>query len=302
MSQRLLRLTEDFDKILARLDRQATRRIATALDASYKQLEGEIKRRWTTLLSPDPLISDRRRLLIQQQLGILLDLVSPEFDWQTLLFETYQQASAIGLNLAQDVLDELAIELIPQTQIPIEAIASVADDSFDRLKRHGQTFANETTETLILGLSQGWGIRRIQKALRSRLGVAKGRAEAIARTETNRAFNNAATQRYIDAGMTGFIWIITKDDRLCPYCAPRGGRAYPLGAQSPPLHPNCRCSQLPWSQALIDSGAIDVDVLKRDREFVLKEFEKVTGKKPTNRPGPFERGLLTAPQSIWEPA
>lgn len=88
------------------------------------------------------------------------------------------------------------------------------------------------------------------------------RATTIARTETLRAANagqNAAWQQAADKQLLNRVtarrfWLVTPDDRLCPFCAavplmnPDGSMlgAYfltPLGpAEYPPLHPNCRCT------------------------------------------------------------
>lgn len=95
------------------------------------------------------------------------------------------------------------------------------------------------------------------------------RAETIARTETIRAANmgqqfvwrEAARQGLFNPSLSQRVWIVTPDDRLCPFCAPmadqlvgfeddfrsgeivtsRGVRS--LGSVlTPPLHPRCRCA------------------------------------------------------------
>lgn len=85
------------------------------------------------------------------------------------------------------------------------------------------------------------------------------RAETIARTETIRASNAAQTLAWRQAVTNGLLdgtvlrrhWLVTPDDRLCPYCEDTpelnsGGIALddyfqtPLGlVPYPPLHPNC---------------------------------------------------------------
>lgn len=88
------------------------------------------------------------------------------------------------------------------------------------------------------------------------------RATNIARTETLRASNAAQDMAWEQAADNGLLnsrsmrrsWLVTEDDRLCPYCAAvpsmnEGGRAMgepfdtPLGpVERPPLHPQCRCT------------------------------------------------------------
>lgn len=87
------------------------------------------------------------------------------------------------------------------------------------------------------------------------------RATNIARTETLRAANagqNAAWQQAADTQLLNRVtarqyWLVTPDDRLCPYCAvvpimneggvPLGGYFLTLlgPVEYPPLHPQCRC-------------------------------------------------------------
>lgn len=85
------------------------------------------------------------------------------------------------------------------------------------------------------------------------------RAETIARTETIKT-TNAGVYEGIEQGVRdGFInpkeygieWIVTPDDRLCPYCRPLSGKVVPIGqsfntalgeSKHAPLHPRCRCS------------------------------------------------------------
>lgn len=82
------------------------------------------------------------------------------------------------------------------------------------------------------------------------------RAERIARTESIRAVSEAQLIHWKDLANRGLIdgeiarkeWVVTPDDRLCELCAPLAGErrkldeAFSFGGQSPPLHPNCRCS------------------------------------------------------------
>lgn len=87
------------------------------------------------------------------------------------------------------------------------------------------------------------------------------RAETIARTETMRASNaaqNMAWEQAADAGLLDRatlrrFWMVTPDDRLCPFCEAipeLNENGVPLGGffhteqgpvPYPPLHPNCRC-------------------------------------------------------------
>lgn len=88
------------------------------------------------------------------------------------------------------------------------------------------------------------------------------RATNIARTETLRAQNEGQRALWKQLGSQGFLdpdlvrrkWLITGDEKLCPYCSTMvGEKAYaqiegsfstPKGPiYAPPMHPQCRCGQ-----------------------------------------------------------
>lgn len=94
---------------------------------------------------------------------------------------------------------------------------------------------------------------------RYRTRLIRDRAETIARTETIRASNmgqQALWQQAVENGTLDGetlmrVWIVTPDDRLCPWCSGLGGvtvglnEAFESGIGSvltPPLHPKCRCT------------------------------------------------------------
>jgi SPP1 gp7 family putative phage head morphogenesis protein len=80
---------------------------------------------------------------------------------------------------------------------------------------------------------------------------AEQRAEMIARTETIRAFNEAALQEYRNWGAVGVSAEVefqtAGDSRVCPRCASLQGKKYTLDEASGvlPLHVRCRCCWLP---------------------------------------------------------
>lgn len=99
--------------------------------------------------------------------------------------------------------------------------------------------------------------------------------EQIARSEIVRAANYGAEQAYIQSGVVEFKeWIVSRDDRLCPFCEPMAGKRILLGTkffnrgettdgisgatgnvltlhldyediEHPPLHVQCRCALSP---------------------------------------------------------
>lgn len=98
------------------------------------------------------------------------------------------------------------------------------------------------------------------------------RSKMLAHTGSIWSYNEGATQRYKDAGVTVIEWLTADDDLACPFCAEMNGKRIetgdaffksgdkfsfedqvleiPSGARGfdvrhPPLHPNCRCTVVP---------------------------------------------------------
>ena len=104
----------------------------------------------------------------------------------------------------------------------------------------------QAKDTLTNAVVQGWSPRKAAAELRRALGIPLNRALTIARTETIRAYREAAREQYQanDDIIKGWRWIASKSLRTCLNCLSRDGRIYPL--EKPlPQHPNCRCTLSP---------------------------------------------------------
>lgn len=102
---------------------------------------------------------------------------------------------------------------------------------------------NALGEAVALGLSA----RSAAKLIRQQV-ASPSRALSIAITESNRAMNFAAMERYQSAGVVQWTWL-TFDP--CDKCAQNQnqvvniGAPYPSGDIRPPAHPYCRCTVSP---------------------------------------------------------
>lgn len=119
------------------------------------------------------------------------------------------------------------------------------------------TTRNEIRDIISTAFVAGFDIDEMTNMLTDVVGDVS-RAEMIARTETLRASNEGQSQLWDQATEQGLLtgdeqkeWIVTPDDRLCPYCEPMDGINVGLNdefdtelgsVQEPPLHPNCRCT------------------------------------------------------------
>jgi len=150
------------------------------------------------------------------KLGTTLADAAVKFDWAT-----WAPGDPIAANLLEDggmrsMLDDLGI-----------TIQGIGETTLDRI---GNNIAG--------GIASGMGSKDIGTAIRALVGD-KQRAQMIAITETNRAFNQASVDQYVAAGRSQYEWVAY--DTACPECAEIEG-AHDLDFPPPPLHPNCRCT------------------------------------------------------------
>lgn len=117
---------------------------------------------------------------------------------------------------------------------------------------------DETRKNLTFQLNEAIlnreGVPEIKKRIKDVFKVTDSRAEVIARTETNRTYNESTLSTYSDSGVVDRVqWLTTIDDRTAPADMQANGsvvelgKAFPyVGVSQPPAHPNCRCTVLPF--------------------------------------------------------
>jgi hypothetical protein len=95
---------------------------------------------------------------------------------------------------------------------------------------------NQTTQKALraafqTSIREGEGVPQMTARVNEIFNFAKKhRAERIARSEVIRASNFGAEQSYMQSGVVAKKeWIVSVDDRLCPYCEPMKGREVVLG-------------------------------------------------------------------------
>jgi SPP1 gp7 family putative phage head morphogenesis protein len=111
---------------------------------------------------------------------------------------------------------------------------------------------------VLQGTSQGESIPDIMRRLRETMGISTdrrrgyranfNRVQTITRTTVNQVSNDGAYsifQQNADV-LSGYQWIVARDERLCPSCLEKANRVYNINdVERPPLHPNCRCTIIP---------------------------------------------------------
>jgi SPP1 gp7 family putative phage head morphogenesis protein len=195
----------------------------------------------------------QRNLALLQEFRNLVPAFRPDRidSYDTLLRNLVGEAGTRGVEVASNLTEQMRPNR-PRidVSIPLEATAAAAAQAKGYLRKHGERFATTSAEIVAQGVAEGRPTSSMIQDMRSRLGVVKARAEAIVRTESLRAYNEASNTYYATQGIDLVSFYVGADDRACPVCSVRAGRIYKRSEIRVPLHPRCRCFLSPWDPDL----------------------------------------------------
>ena len=308
-------LVNRYDLAVDGLEADVVARLNDSIDASYRNLERELRQRWPVWESQGQLFAVQRRLLLLNELKDVIELVRPEQRSQ--IEQLFSEALTLTHRTGATLADELTRLIAPGyplqefSTIPIEAAALQARDGVERLYRYNDDFRRAVSGVVEQGLIQGWGADKVARILRGmdemkgRFGAAqlKGKAETISRTEIMSAQFDAAEQRYQRNEIDFFQWMVTPSEALCRICAARNMRVYRVGTVRLPAHPRGRCVPLPWSPVWQAEGLTDEPFAEEFRQKSL-DLIRERGLTPDYGPTWWERrnqGLEQAPPHVWSP-
>ena len=224
----------------------------------------------------DELLLEWRAKVLNAQRQLTLNMVREGF---LLAKEEFSGSSLSWGYSGKQEEGEIVGDLVVTPEGEIEQLVFTRAD-FTKIDAHLNAIASSQTRqsaTIIQGVFErsvddGLTPRQIAKELVSKGAVSsKNRARMIARTETIWAYNRGALQNYRSIGIETKEWMVTADDRLCPWCASMDGTVtatdnpfwqagdslnvvkeersltlnFKMAVEHPPLHPNCRCVLLP---------------------------------------------------------
>ena len=277
----ILSIVDRIDRLSNRMEAAEVARLHSILDQSFKALEAELRRTYPELQSIGGLVAAQRKTLVLEKLGRALDLIDPD---QT---DAYRGQFRDLMTLSNDLGGSLSEQLLtaygetnlePFTGINIEAISNLASEGVKRLYRYSDDFKEKTTALIGMGLIQGWGAGRLIPEMRRQLGLTKGKAETLVRTEVMGALNQAAISRYEDNGIEYSQWWNSPSEGLCGRCAVRNGRVYRNKDIIYPVHPRCLPGDVVVSSPSIKAGT------SRKYTGQVVCIETTSGKKLTATP------------------
>lgn len=126
------------------------------------------------------------------------------------------------------------------------AIDKIKARNLMEIKGMSDELAKRMSRTLVEGFEKGETVNLLTRRIKEVSDFGKNRSVLIARTETMRAVNSAAKDRYERNGVEKVEWLAAWDDRTCPECESLNGKIFNLGeAPDLPVHPACRCTLAP---------------------------------------------------------
>lgn len=283
-----MKLVERYNDLLRTLEDDTVLMLDRALDAGFHRLVRRARIHMKAGYT-DP--AQRNLALLQEFRQLIPVFRADRIDaYDRILRLLLQTAARYGVTVATELGDQVKPGPRVDVSIPLEATAAAAAQAKGYLRKHGERFAATSAATIAQGVAEGRPTDAMVQDLRSRLGVVKSRAEAIVRTESLRAYNDASNTYYAAQGIELVMYYATADDRACPICAPRAGNIYRRQDIRVPLHPRCRCYLAPWDADIASMDPNYSDMRKAHKNEVAQAVKRL-GDQPVslNKAAVFEQ-------------
>lgn len=252
------RLAERFDRRLRKLDKATARALIAELRKAQEQVMAKILAGAT---DTDTLPGDMWRL---QQLLVNIDdtINGLAASMGQVITNLPVQATALADQFAAKALQSRLTFTF--AQVNVGALRTLQEYDLGLIRNVTDQLRADIRSQIMQGVIQGESIPKISRRLSKGTALEAGtfpkvekRATVIARTETLRAFNQAALEQYRVAGVVRVKWLTGRDERVCDYCGPLDGKVFPIDDLpwgAPPIHPQCRCTASPSIAATKQEG------------------------------------------------
>lgn len=185
--------------------------------------------------------------LLKSQIGLELVALSDDVDQYTAelltktgLAEAERQAGILGETVFKNYED---------------VINSIVNGSFqganfsERIWGNLEALKADLDKLLIRGITQGKNPRELARELRNIFDSSKYEAERLMRTETARVQIEVQKKSYLENDVEEFEFVA--EPSACGLCKPLDGKTFKVakmesGLNAAPIHPNCRCSTVPY--------------------------------------------------------
>lgn len=293
---KIAQLIKNTDALVSNFESKNIKAVESAMDAAFRQLEKEFRRKWISLESQDLAGRDRAILLIND-IQQYMQLLPSNSTVEKLYEDLVKDCNIAGIAMSGDAIATIQGFSAATVKPNMKAIAYQSRDSANRLRRHSEDFRLRASQVIEQGLVGGSGVGKVAEQLRRELGLTKAKAETIARTESMSAIDSASRDTYKANGIEYVQRIGTQDKRICPTCAARVGNVYPVDKAQAVIHPRDRCYMMPFAPAWVDLGLVDMKWLQNHRQ---ESIAALGDKAPNYGPSPFEMMAgQSAPKPFW---
>lgn len=259
---------ERFVQSTVRRERAAAAVILDRYGQTYKRVTDEAKRLAKDLARLPETEPDRQDIEAKmRRIEAIQAQVKAEMDQfaqvaETTIVTSQREAVEEGAKSAGSLLEQAAEKTgfaIQFDRLPTEAyerfIGMTATGSPLRklFEQFGADAADRIIDEIATGIAAGWNPTRIAKRLKKVMGGDLTRALTVARTETLRAYRDAARSVYNSSPTVKRMrWIASFSTRTCALCFAMHGKTFPVSGEIVSTHPNCRCTFIPVIEELDD--------------------------------------------------
>lgn len=283
------KLADDYAKALELLERRSRRNTVTTLRRSLDRVLADLRRHYAQYIDAlGPIGYDPARNPIRRPGAYSTGEATAKFrailrdaaqfmqegeiqQWAAAYEQDLREATRLG-DEAGRALAQLARR--PEAEVPFTgadpaAIRAATLTTSALIQGETARFRDQLVQIVSEGATRGWGPSRLERDIRQALRGAKDpnritqrlgleqRAALIARSELANAYVQGSLARARERGDTYVRVLAATDERMCPICAARNGRIYPVDRVPLPWHPRCRC---------VAVGVSDEAVQERDPE------------------------------------
>lgn len=222
----------DAESVAAALEQRLTRRLMDALKPRFKAAASAAR-----TLNPDLAGDDTSR-----DAEFIINNPTTRDALAQALLQGYADSLQAGGHATLKQLDADALYDATQSRYNAEFKSLAKNLAGDVAARLAENVRRVVAE----GLAQGLGATALSSSIMDAYEATRVDALRIARTESVRAFNRGSADAMQQAGIGQFQFVAFPD--CCPKCSEHDGQVYPAGddAHIPPLHPNDRCSIVPY--------------------------------------------------------
>lgn len=206
-------------------------------------------------------------------------------------FQTlFQGATSNGLDLAER-LSKPSIAVPVAVSVSAAILRQAALRARGYIEEQARSFSESVSTAIGTGLIDPSSPSGLANEVRRQYKKVQNKVNLIVRTESARIRNQASLNYYTAQGFQLFVYYVTLDERLCPFCAAQAGRVFKPGAIAMPRHWFCRCYLVPYAKNAfqVDSRT---DKFRRAHRKQVLSYIGARGISVNEGPAPFD---LTAP-------